>query len=136
MKHQSSTINSPTDSARLWRTELEGIELFEAHLQQHQFGKHFHETYTIGLNEGGQGCCQHQGTNHILAPGSFNLMNPGDIHTGQVIAEQGWAFRNLYIERSLLEQALEQMEWPTSGLPCFKEPILQPLPALGRLFDQ
>lgn len=135
MKHKSSTINSPTDSACLWRPELSGVELFEAHLQHHQFGKHFHETYTIGLNEGGQGCCHHRGTNHILLPSSFNLINPGDMHTGQVASGKGWTFRNIYVERSLIEQALEQMEWRGSGLPYFKVPILQ-VPSLCGLFYQ
>lgn len=128
-------MTQPPDSARLWKTNLPGVELFEARLQQHRFGKHFHEAYTIGLNETGQGCCQHHGENYIHSPGSFNLINPGDIHTGQVASPGGWGFRNLYIEPSLIEQVLTQLDWPGAYIPYFKAPILKAA-ALGPIFYQ
>ncbi|MEM9806543.1 MAG: AraC family transcriptional regulator [Cyanobacteria bacterium P01_D01_bin.56] len=115
----------PSDTARLWRSKRSGIELFEARLHRHRFGKHFHETYTIGFNEAGQGRCQHHGADRVLMPGSFNLINPGDVHTGQVASSEGWSFRNIYIELSLVEQSLEQLDWPSKGIPYFKEPIFR-----------
>ena len=126
------------DSARLWKTTLPGIELFEARLHQHRFGKHFHEAYTIGFNERGQGCCQHRGENRVLGSGSFNLINPGDIHTGQVASPRGWSFRNIYIEFSQIETLLAQLDWPQNTLPYFKEPSLQELslqPIFYELFN-
>ncbi len=114
-----------TDSAYLQNTNLPGIELFEAKLLHHRFGKHFHEAYTIGFNESGQGCCQHHGENHVHSPGSFNLINPGDIHTGQVASTEGWGFRNIYVEFSQIEQLLTQLDWSGQGIPYFKEPIFQ-----------
>lgn len=125
-------MNIQTDSARLQKTNLPGIEIFEAQLFHHRFGKHFHEAYTIGFNESGQGCCQHHGENHWHSPGRFNLINPGDIHTGQAASDQGWGFRNLYIEFSQIEQLLTQLDWPECSIPYFKAPVfeatfLQPL---------
>ena len=116
---------TPPDSARLWKTSLPGIELFEARLHRHRFGKHFHEAYTIGLNESGQGCCQHHGETHVHSPGSFNLINPGDIHTGQVASSDGWGFRNIYIEPSLIEQVLTQLDQPGQRIPYFNQPVLR-----------
>ena len=118
-------MSMQTDSARLWKTNLPGIELFEARLQQHQFGKHFHAAYTIGFNESGLGRCQYHGENRVLGSGSFNLINPGDIHTGQVASPTGWSFRNIYIEFSQIEPLLAQLDWPGQGIPYFKEPIFQ-----------
>ncbi|MEM9266202.1 MAG: AraC family transcriptional regulator [Cyanobacteria bacterium P01_F01_bin.13] len=118
-------MTKQSDSARLWKPSLPGIELFEAKLHHHRFGKHFHETYTIGLNESGHGCCQHHGENRFLSPGSFNLINPGDIHTGQVASPDGWSFRNIYIDLSLIKQVLTQLDRPGHGTPYFKSPILQ-----------
>ncbi|MBE7386228.1 MAG: AraC family transcriptional regulator [Leptolyngbya sp. SIO1E4] len=117
-------MNPHTESARLWEPGLSGIELFEAQLVHHRFKKHFHEAYTIGLNEGGKGCCQHHGETHIHYPGSFNLINPGDIHTGQVASAEGWIFRNLYIGLPLVEQTLTDLEWPGRGIPYFKAPVV------------
>ncbi|MEM7794279.1 MAG: AraC family transcriptional regulator [Cyanobacteria bacterium P01_C01_bin.118] len=113
------------DSARLWKTDLSGIELFEAKLHRHHFGKHFHETYTIGFNESGYGACQHHGENRFLSPGHFNLINPGDIHTGQVASPDGWGFRNLYINPSLIRQVLTQLDWSGNSLPYFKNPTIE-----------
>ncbi|MEM1252694.1 MAG: AraC family transcriptional regulator [Cyanobacteria bacterium P01_H01_bin.21] len=118
-------MSTQTDSARLWKTNLPGIELFEAQLHSHRFGKHFHAAYTIGFNESGQGCCRHHGENRVLGSGSFNLINPGDIHTGQVASPKGWSFRNIYIEFSQIEQLLARLDWPEKSIPYFKEPIFQ-----------
>ncbi|NEQ53270.1 MAG: AraC family transcriptional regulator [Leptolyngbya sp. SIO3F4] len=114
-----------SDSARLWKPSLPGVELFEARLHHHRFGKHFHETYTICFNESGHGCCQHYGENHYLSPGSFNLINPGEIHTGQVASADGWGFRNIYIEQALIEQVLTQLDFSSQRSPYFKDPIFK-----------
>lgn len=112
------------DFARLWEPEVPGVELFRAQLFHHTFGKHFHETYTIGLNEGGQGSFSYQGENWHAYPQSFNLINPGAVHTGQSESEAGWAFRNLYLSVSLVEQILSQLDWTGRGLPYFRQPIV------------
>ncbi|MEM9447355.1 MAG: AraC family transcriptional regulator [Cyanobacteria bacterium P01_E01_bin.6] len=133
MQTSSSTTHLLTDSARLWKPGLPGIELFEARLRHHRFGKHFHEAYTIGFNEHGRGCCHHQGTEHHHEPGSFNLVDPGDLHTGQVDSAEGWSFRNIYIELPLMEQMLEHLEWRGSGVPHFKQMIFWQ-PSLRHIF--
>ena len=124
-----------SDLARLWKTTLPGVELFEAHLHRYRFGKHFHEAYTIGFNESGQGCCQHRGENRLLNSGSFNLINPGDLHTGQVASANGWGFRNIYLEFSQIEPLLVKLDWPAHTIPYFKAPTLT-APALQPIFYQ
>ena len=117
-------MTKSTDVARLWKTDLPGVELFEAKLYRHRFGKHFHNAYTIGFNESGQGRCLHRRENHTLSPGSFNLINPGEIHTGQVVSSTaGWGFRNIYIGVEQIEEILTQLEW--REMPYFKAPVLQ-----------
>ena len=122
-----------TESTRLWESSLPGIELFKAQLFHHRFSKHFHNVYTIGLNETGQGCCQHGGKNRVLMPGSFNLINPGDMHTGQVASPEGWTFRNLYISLSVIQQTLTQLEWAGARIPYFHLPVVQQ-PTLRPIF--
>ena len=129
-------MKTHVESARLWESGLPGIELFEARLVHHRFNKHFHEAYTIGLNEAGQGCCQHRGRHRIHYPGSFNLINPGDIHTGQVASAEGWALRNLYVSLPLIEQTLTQLDWPRRGIPYFKEEMVVWEPSLRPIFYQ
>lgn len=53
-------MSTQTESVRLWEPGTKGVELFEARLFHHEFNKHFHEAYTIGLNEGGRGSFYHR----------------------------------------------------------------------------
>ncbi|MEO1395673.1 MAG: AraC family transcriptional regulator [Cyanobacteria bacterium J06634_5] len=124
-----------TESVKLWKTTIAGLELFEAQLFQHRFGKHFHGAYTIGLNEGGRGKCQHQKETHYHYPGSFNCINPGDVHTGAADSEDGWAFRNLYIDSNAIDNLLTQLDWPAHTLPRFSNIVVDD-PHLVPVFHQ
>src|SRR5207253_4989719 len=51
------------DIACFWRSEKWiGIELMRVHWVHHTFPKHFHDSYTIGINDGGAGHfqCRHK----------------------------------------------------------------------------
>lgn len=117
-------MNTNAEYARLWEPGIPGIELFKAHLFHHTFDKHFHEGYTIGINDSGQGCFLYQGETRYAYPGSFHLINPGAVHTGQAKSSAGWGFRDLYISVPLIEHLLAQLEWNGQGLPYFSEPVV------------
>lgn len=110
-----------TEFAQLWQSNLPGIELFNAQLYRHTFAKHMHEAYTIGFTYAGLGGFFYRGAYHYAHPHSFKLIHPGEVHTGQVQAEAGWGFRNLYISVPKMQQVLAQLEWTGSGpeLPYF-----------------
>lgn len=131
-------MNINVEYAKLWEPSISGIELFSAQIVRHAFGKHFHETYTIGMNDGGLGSFLHQGKTCYAYPGSFNLINPGEIHTGQAGSGVGWMFRNIYISVSLVEQILTQLEWSGRAVPHFSKSIVWDLPlraAFCQLFE-
>lgn len=109
--------------AQLWESVIPGIELYRANLARHRFGKHFHESYTIGVNLSGQGNFQHQGQTYIAYPGSFHLINPGTVHTGEVPPQMHWNFYDLYLSLPIVEAVLTQLEWQ-SPPPAFREPVV------------
>jgi len=125
-------MNAPVEFAQLWQSNLPGIELFNARLVHHAFAKHMHEEYTIGINQAGEGCFSYRGNTWHAYPGSFNLINPGEVHTGQAAATAGWTFRNLYITVTLMEQVLTQLSGGRS-LPHFSAPVVHD-PALQTIF--
>ena len=121
--------------ARLWTPSFFGIDLFQAHLCRYTFDKHFHDAYTIGLNESGLGQSLVRGMLVESPADSFNLINPGEVHTGQAADERGWRFRNLYISPALMQWLLEQLERNQPILPVFQKPVAHD-PALRSHFLQ
>lgn len=109
--------------ARLWTPNFSGVELFQAHLCRYSFDKHFHNAYTIGLNESGLGQSLVRGQLVDSPANSFNLINPGEVHTGKAGDDQSWRFRNLYISPTLMQWLLEQLDQSQPTLPVFREPI-------------
>jgi AraC-like DNA-binding protein len=120
------------DFARLWQPGIAGIELFSAQLYRHSFAKHMHEAYTIGFNYRGVGGFFYRGGNHCACPGSFNLIHPGEVHTGQVQARDGWGFRNIYISVPKMQALLAQLDWAGSELPYFSTAAETTIDAVGK----
>src|SRR6266581_7887775 len=86
------------DEARFWRSgNWPGIELMRAHWVRHAFPKHFHDCYTIGINDHGAGNFQCRREKHNALPGTLNLIEPGETHTGQASADCCWTYRDFYI---------------------------------------
>ncbi|MEM8546372.1 MAG: AraC family transcriptional regulator [Cyanobacteria bacterium P01_H01_bin.119] len=128
-------MSRSTEFAHLWMPHFGGLELFQAHLCGYAFDKHFHDAYTIGLNETGLGQSLFRGSLIDSPPGSFKLLNPGEVHTGQAANDRGWGFRNFYISPSLMASLLAQLEQADQSLPVFGAPVVHN-PRLRSLFWQ
>jgi len=65
----------PVDQPRSYRSDKwRGIELMHAHWVHHAFPKHFHDVYTIAVNDEGAGNfkCRHR--KQEASPGVLNLI--------------------------------------------------------------
>src|SRR5262245_18100749 len=92
-------MDVPSDYGRFWHSaRWPGIELMAAHWVAHRFDKHFHDAYTVGFNEVGCGAfdCRHAAQHAV--PGTLNLIEPGETHTGRATSRYGWRYRNFYID--------------------------------------
>jgi AraC-like DNA-binding protein len=70
-----------------------------------------HDFFAVSLNDGGRGTFDCRGEGHDAAPGTCNLIAPGELHTGRATAGEGWIYRNLHIELPLMARLLESIEW-------------------------
>jgi AraC-like DNA-binding protein len=52
--------------------------------------------------EGVERCAIHR-TRHLFDPGTVPLFNPGDVHDGGPANEDGWSYRMVYVDPSLIE---------------------------------
>ncbi|MGD8562909.1 MAG: AraC family transcriptional regulator [Desulfarculaceae bacterium] len=132
---------APTDGKKytaLWDVEdIKGLECFRAYNMIHQFRRHSHEGYSIGVIEDGFGDNNYRGSVFHLAPGKIVVMNPDEVHTGQVVSDHTWSYRMFYINQETFRRILPQK----SLLPffrglCFEDKIwFNRLQALHRLLQ-
>jgi AraC-like DNA-binding protein len=102
--------------------DLSGTEGISAHFTTHRFRPHFHETFLVGVTQGGTEIFQARGGTHVSAPGSLRLLNPGEVHTGQAAEGGAWAYRCLYPPEHLIEEIARDLG-REAGV-CFREMVV------------
>lgn len=114
------------DFLRLFNPQMvHGMELLQAELVSHKFCKHMHEAYTIGINLSGHGSFLCHGETHHAYIGGINLINPGEVHTGQAESDMGWDYRAIYLEVPLIKSIISKLGWSKIELPYFSVTILR-----------
>jgi len=92
-----------------------------------------HDFYAVSLNDAGRGAFHCRNAVRDAKPGTCNLIAPGEFHTGQAASEEGWMYRNLYIEPSLMAALLEALEWQKPLDVRFRSPLVNDLVLATRL---
>lgn len=108
---------------------FDGLEIMSAQWMEHSFAPHMHDFYAVSLNVGGRGAFHCRGALRDATPGTCNLIAPSELHTGHATSEDGWIYRNLYIEASLMTTLLRSLDWhkPTDvrfKFPLANDPVL------------
>ncbi len=103
---------------------LDGLEVMSARWVQHSFAPHMHDFYAISLNYGGRGAFECRNERRDAAPGTCNLIAAGELHTGRATSEEGWSYRNLYIEIPRMGTLLESLDWQRPSDVRFKSPLV------------
>jgi AraC-like DNA-binding protein len=80
-----------------------GLETLSASDLRLQFDRHFHDSYSFGLILRGVERCSLRKRFHVFEPGTVPMFNPGEVHDGGPATEQGWSYRMVYLEPSLVE---------------------------------
>lgn len=77
---------------------LPGVELYMAHLVDHAFAPHVHESYSLGAIESGVERFRYKGSEHVAPADTLVTLNADEVHTGQAEVASGWTYQMLYIE--------------------------------------
>jgi AraC-like DNA-binding protein len=119
----SGAIVTP-ETARYWRhSAVAGVDLLRARFITHRYGRHMHETYTIGVIESGQEEFEYGGRLMRAGPGAVALLNPEVVHTGQAAGPEGWSYRVFYPEVEVITAIAAELGWPR-GVPSFPETVV------------
>lgn len=132
-------MNVLGEHARLWRAhDLEEVEVLHVAFRRHSFDRHTHGAFATSIVDRGAGAIWYRGETHVAPAGCLVLLDPEEPHTGEVISEAGWQYRNLYSDPGLLQRLVtEEAGWHGGGrlLPHFPRPIVRD-PDLAATMDR
>jgi AraC-like ligand binding domain len=92
-----------------------------------------HDFYAVSLNYAGRGAFDCRSELRDAAPGTCNLLAPGELHTGHATSGEGWIYRNLYIETPLMTTLLRSLDWQGPLDVKFKFPLVRDTSLAARL---
>jgi AraC-like DNA-binding protein len=108
---------------RMLRCDMAGVEAVAAETC-HSFPRHTHEQFGIGVIERGAQK-SHSGRGPVEAgPGNTITVNPGEVHDGSPIGDDGRAWKMLYIEPDILAEVMLDMTDGGSQAFEFTSPVL------------
>jgi AraC-like DNA-binding protein len=101
-----------------WQT---GIQRIEAYFSGEAYAPHRHDTYSIGYTIKGVQSFAYRGARSDSVAGQVIVLHPDEIHTGEAGTEAGFHYRMLYVEPSLVRDALVER---ASALPFLRDAVL------------
>ena len=84
----------------------DGVERVEARFPGAAFSPHRHDTYAIGITLAGVQRFRYRGEQRHCLPGQCHILHPDEIHDGAAGTPDGFAYRIVYIDPSLIGEAL------------------------------
>ncbi len=73
------------------------------------YAKHSHEVFSIGAITAGQSTYLHEKSSQQVRAGTVVLMNPGDVHACNPIANQHWSYLMLYVDTQWLTRLQHEL---------------------------
>jgi AraC-like DNA-binding protein len=100
-------VVEPREWVRAWKPAVPGIhEVFHARFVEHRYPPHTHDTWTVFIVD--QGAIRYDlDTRHRGVAGSrVTILPPHVVHDGRAADARGFAKRVLYLETSVIDEAL------------------------------
>ena len=99
----SPQFESPLDRATFRRSRMfGGIDLMSARFVRHSFAPHSHDELMIGVIHAGVKSFRRGKSCEYAAPGSLSVVNPGEMHTGELEHGSELIYAALYLPASAL----------------------------------
>jgi AraC-like DNA-binding protein len=122
---EKKMVRESRETTKFWRDPaLADLELLKATYVTHSFSRHTHEGYAIGVIERGIEEFVYRGATHQAPAGSIVIIHPGEVHTGHAAAPEGWTYRMLYPDVSLMQKATAEFTGPSIDVPYFPNPVI------------
>ncbi len=100
-----------------------GVELFSAWFAGEAYQKHRHDTYAVGVTDSGVQVFGYRGSTHASTPGQVVVLYPDEVHDGRAGTGEGFGYRIVYVEPSVLGEAIRDLRGKPYPLPFVGEPV-------------
>src|ERR1700690_413726 len=84
----------------------DGIERLQARFRGRAFAPHRHDTYAIGVTLAGVQTFRYRGETRHCLPGQCHILHPDELHDGAAGTADGFAYRILYVDPGLVQEAV------------------------------
>src|SRR5689334_20606105 len=81
---------------------LAGVEALHARFVEHAYRPHSHPTWTVAVVQHGAARFEVDATRQRADRGELFVLEPEAVHTGMAAVPEGWAYKVLYVEPSVL----------------------------------
>ena len=105
--------------------DIGNIELLHAAYQKQIFSPHFHEGHVIGVIEKGCLGFDYRGERVVAGAGDINMADPGEVHNGFSVSEEGWQYRMFYLKPGQLDRIFNECCDQTKPMPFFKKGVIR-----------
>jgi AraC-like DNA-binding protein len=85
---------------------ISGLECFRVIRFVHEYPRHSHATWAIGVVDEGTGGIWYRGADERGGAGELIAINPGEVHTGYPLQKSGVSYSMLYIGEELVREIL------------------------------
>ncbi|MGI9412683.1 MAG: AraC family ligand binding domain-containing protein [Hyphomicrobiales bacterium] len=111
------------ETVRLWRdARYDALECISATFHTHEYARHTHETYVVGIIEAGCETYFCEGETYWAGPGDFCMVNPEQVHDGAP-HDGGYRYRMIYPTVGFMTEIAEDVfDRPCSDPPVFRSP--------------
>jgi AraC-like DNA-binding protein len=105
MHHSHATQNA----SRIAPPQAHRLEAF---FTGKAYAPHRHDTYAIGITMQGVQRFDYRGKARNALPGNIVVLHPDEVHDGRAGTEDGFRYRTLYVEPSLIQSVLDGKPLP------------------------
>jgi len=113
----------------------DGVELFRAWLAGEAYARHRHDTYAIGVTDGGVQVFDYRGATRASRPGHVVVLYPDEVHDGRAGTSEGFGYRIVYVEPARLAEAVRSVRGRPGPLPFVRDPVSSN-PVLAHAIDE
>lgn len=99
-------LDKTRDIFQLRRDQATGLEAVGARFHSHAYDMHFHDEWLVGVTHQGVQDFFCRGQRRQSTTGKIMLIEPGELHDGQAIRDDGFTYSMLYLPQSLLKQEM------------------------------